>query len=103
MRLEPKHLIHAFDKGAMGVFLGDGTANALNGAVKANVAKRVGELKRYAEEVGIDPERIYYYEAYLPHFRGLAVKLETFAQRLGSMKKTVPCISPPEARPHAVQ
>jgi heterodisulfide reductase subunit A len=103
MRLEPKHLIHAFDKGVIGVFLGDGTANALNGAVKANVAKRVGELKRYAGEAGIEPERIYYYEAYLPHFRGLAAKLETFALHLESMKDPVPCIPQPEARLDAIQ
>ncbi len=103
MRLEPKHLIHAFDKGVTGVFLGDGTANALNGAVKANVAKRVEELKRFAGEAGIQPERIYYYEAYLPHFRGLAAKLEAFAQCLESMKKPVTCIALPEARPDALQ
>lgn len=87
MRLEPKHLIHAFNKGAIGVFLGDGTANAPSGAVKANVAKRVEELKRHAAETGIDPERIFYYEAYLPHFRGLATRLESFARHLEAMKK----------------
>jgi heterodisulfide reductase subunit A len=103
MCLEPKHLIHAFENGATGVFLGDGTANAPSGAVKANVAKRVDELKRCAKEAGIEPERIYYYEAYLPHFRGLAAKLESFAQRLESMEKPIPYLASPEALPHTVQ
>jgi len=50
MRLEPKHLIHALNNGASGVFLGDGTTNSPEGAVKANVAKRVEELKKALAE-----------------------------------------------------
>jgi heterodisulfide reductase subunit A len=86
MRLEPKHIAYAFNKGASGVFLGDGTTNAPEGAIKANVAKRVEGLKKAVAASGIDPERIFYYEAYLPHYRGLATRLERFSQKLAEME-----------------
>lgn len=82
MRLELKHILYALDRGAAGIFLGDGTVNSLSGAVRANVAKRVKELKDALAERGVDPDRIYYYEAYLPHFRGLATRLEQFSAAL---------------------
>lgn len=82
MRLEAKHLVYCFEKGATGVFLGDGTANAANGAIRANVAKRVDEHKTALKACGIDPKRITYYEAYLPHFRGLVARLTQFSADL---------------------
>jgi coenzyme F420-reducing hydrogenase delta subunit len=82
MRLEPKHLLYALKKGALGIFLGDGTTNSPEGAVKANVAKRVEELKKALSSEGIDPGRVFYYEAYLPHYRGLAARMERFAAGL---------------------
>jgi heterodisulfide reductase subunit A len=82
MRLEPKHLFYALNNGAAGVFLGDGTANSPEGAVKANVARRVEELKKALADEGIDPERVFFYEAYLPHYRGLAARMERFAAAL---------------------
>jgi len=87
MRLEPEHLIYALKNGAAGIFLGDGTTNSPEGAVKANVAKRVEELKKVLAREGIDPGRIFYYEAYLPHYRGLAMRMEQFAAMLGGKYK----------------
>jgi heterodisulfide reductase subunit A len=89
MRLEPKHLIYALKKGALGVFLGDGTTNSPEGAIKANVAKRVEELKKALASEGIDPGRIFYYEAYLPHYRGLAVRMGRFAAGLEEKERGV--------------
>ena len=83
MRLELKHLLYAFEKGASGIFLGDGTVNAASGAIKVNVSKRVDEFKKGLQEAGIEPSRVYYYEAYLPHFRGLASRLNEFCKRPG--------------------
>ena len=31
---------------------------------------------------GIDPDKIFYYEAYLPHYRGLAARMEQFSSML---------------------
>jgi heterodisulfide reductase subunit A len=82
MRLEPKHLLYAFEKGASGIFLGDGTTNSPEGAVKANVARRVEGLKKALADDGVDPDRVFYYEAYLPHYRGLAARMERFVSVL---------------------
>lgn len=90
MRLEPKHLIYALNNGASGVFLGDGTTNSPEGAVKANVAKRVEELKKALAEAGIDPGRVFYYEAYLPHYRGLAARMERFEAALNDPDFSLP-------------
>lgn len=82
MRIEVKHLLYAFRKGVTGIFLGDGTVNASGGAIRANVSKRVEEFKKGVADAGIDPDRVYYYEAYLPHFRGLAARMDRFARQL---------------------
>ena len=87
MLLKPDHLIYALKKGAIGIFLGDGTTNSPEGAVKANVAKRVEELKKALAREGIDPRRVFYYEVYLPHYRGLAARMEQFAAMLGGKGK----------------
>jgi heterodisulfide reductase subunit A1 len=84
MRLELKHITRAFEKGATGVFLGDGTVNASGGAVRANVRKRFFELKKGLSDSGIDEARVSYYEAYLPHYRGLAERLSAFERNLQS-------------------
>jgi len=82
MRLEPKHLLYALSRGASGIFLGDGTTNSPEGAVKANVARRVDELKKALAVEGVDPEKIFYYEAYLPHYRGLAARMVQLEEAL---------------------
>ena len=79
LRLESKHIIHAFKMGAAGVFLGDGTGNAAGSQVSEKLMLKVDELKDELEKVGIGPERIYFYEAYLPHYKGLASKLKEFS------------------------
>lgn len=82
MRLELKHVVYALEHGAAGVFLGDGTVNASSGAIKANVSKRIDELKRGLAARGHDPAKLFYYEAYLPHYRGMAQRLERFSKGL---------------------
>jgi heterodisulfide reductase subunit A-like polyferredoxin/coenzyme F420-reducing hydrogenase delta subunit len=82
LRLEPRHLIYAFNKGARGIFLGDGTANAGDSLGGENVSKHVEWLTRGVSEAGLDPRRIFYYEAYLPHYKGLASRLTSFRESL---------------------
>ncbi len=85
LRLKPKHLLYAFKKGAKGVFLGDGTANSSDAADGDNVAKHVEWLRRCVAETGVDPRRIYYYEAYLPHYKGMVSRLTTFNDQLNAL------------------
>jgi heterodisulfide reductase subunit A len=79
LRLESKHILHAFKMGAAGIFLGDGTGNAAGSQVSERLMLKVEELKDELEKAGIGPERIYFYEAYLPHYKGLASKLKEFS------------------------
>jgi heterodisulfide reductase subunit A len=91
MRLELKHLLYAFEKETSGIFLGDGTANA-SGTTHDRISKKVEELRKGAASAGIDPGRIIFYEAYLPHYKGLAQRLEQFSARLKT--ETAPDIAP---------
>ena len=84
MRLESKHLVYAFKKGAAGVFVGDGTANASGSVTHEVIVKRVEGLKEGVALADMYPERICFYEAYLPHFKGLAKKLDEFSEMLNS-------------------
>ena len=79
LRLDSKHIIYAFKMGASGIFLGDGTGNAAGSQVSEELMLKVEKLKDEVEKAGIDPEKIYFYEAYLPHYKGLASKLKEFS------------------------
>ncbi|OPY34257.1 MAG: CoB--CoM heterodisulfide reductase iron-sulfur subunit A [Methanomassiliicoccales archaeon PtaU1.Bin124] len=87
LRLERKHLIHAFRRGATGVFLGDGSAHSSSGASKETLAEHVAVLRMEVEAAGIDPRRVFFYEAYLPHFKGLAARLTSFQEQLAAMER----------------
>ena len=80
LRLELKHILYAFEMGAAGIFLGDGTGNAAGSQMGEKLIFKVKELKEGVEKAGIDPERICFYEAYLPHYKGLASKLKEFSK-----------------------
>lgn len=79
LRLEFKHISYAFKNGAAGIFLGDGTGNASGYYLKERLAQKVEEFKEKASSIGIDPEKICFYEAYLPHYKGLASKFKEFS------------------------
>jgi heterodisulfide reductase subunit A1 len=78
-RLEVKHIVYAFSKGAVGIFLGDGSANTSGGQTGEALRQKVKELKDGLIFNDIDPCRLMFYEAYLPHYKGLASKLEEFS------------------------
>jgi heterodisulfide reductase subunit A1 len=82
LRLDQKHIQYTFEKGASGIFLGDGSANSSNGVTGDRLSMKVDELRVGAASGGISPDRIFYYEAYLPHYKGLAQRLEQFYAKL---------------------
>jgi heterodisulfide reductase subunit A-like polyferredoxin/coenzyme F420-reducing hydrogenase delta subunit len=88
MRLDTGHLLYAFRKGALGIFLGDGTANASGGAVRPDIAGKAEQLRQGVARAGIDADRVFYYEAYLPHFKGLALRLDEFSVKLKAFDLT---------------
>jgi heterodisulfide reductase subunit A1 len=82
LRLETKHLLYGFKKGAKGIFLGDGTANASGESMNKKLNEKVQELIKGLSVEGIDPSRIFFYQAYLPHYKGMANKLKEFSRAL---------------------
>lgn len=61
-RVDTLHLLHAFEKGADGVFISGcliGDCHFLNGNVRAT--KRVARAKEILERTGTDPERLQIY------------------------------------------
>jgi len=82
LRLEVKHLIYGFKRGAKGIFLGDGTANASGESLNEKLNEKLNELVEGISAEGIDPSRVYFYQAYLPHYKGLANKLKEFSKSL---------------------
>ncbi len=89
LRLESKHMRYAFEMGAVGIFLGDGTGNAAGSQVSEKLIFKVNELKEGVSLAGIDPERICFYEAYLPHYKGLATRLKEFSDIIKKKDKTI--------------
>ena len=84
-RLELKHLLHAFNGGAKGIFLADGTGNASGSHAGEIIRLKVEEMREGLTSEGIDPNQLMFYEAYLPHYKGLASRLEEFS---GIIKET---------------
>lgn len=82
LRLEVAHLLHAFKSGVKGIFLGDGTGNALGSSMVSKLTEKVDELREGVKSSGINPERVMFYEAYLPHHKGLSKKFKEFSENL---------------------
>ncbi len=85
MRLDIKHIIYAFNHGATGIFLSDG--NDLGNPGNEIIYGKVEELKKQADLAGLDPRRIWFYRAYLPHYKGLAKQLEEFSNLIKDINK----------------
>ncbi len=77
-RLMPKHLIHAFENGADGIFLGEYPDDV----IYPDIQEKVHELKTKLIKNGIDPDRLIYYKVYAPYFRGLANKFYEFDKQV---------------------
>lgn len=82
LRLEIKHILYGFKKGAKGIFLGDGTASASGESLNEKLTEKVQELIQGVSAEGIDPSKLNFYQAYLPHYKGLASKLKEFSKSL---------------------
>jgi heterodisulfide reductase subunit A len=74
----PKHIIHAFENGADGIFLGEYPDNI----IYPNIQEKVHEFKTQLIKNGIDPDRLMYYKVYAPYFRGLAKKFYEFDKQI---------------------
>ncbi|MBI4814123.1 MAG: hydrogenase iron-sulfur subunit, partial [Methanobacterium sp.] len=82
LRLEEKHLLYAFQQGAYGIFLGDGIGNASGSQISQMLQEKVEKLRNRLRDAEIDSDRLMFYEAYLPHHKGLASRFKEFSQSL---------------------
>ena len=82
-RVDERHILEAFMLGADGVLIGGchpNTCHYISGNVKAE--KRVANVKRWLEEVGIEPERLMLEWVSAGEGKKLASVMEEFTQRL---------------------
>jgi heterodisulfide reductase subunit A1 len=80
-RLMSKHILHAFRKGADGIFLGEYPDDLMYPHIK----EKVESLKKELERNNIDSRRLTLHRVYIPYFRGLANKLILFDQEIISL------------------
>lgn len=86
LRLEIKHILFAFEKGAKGIFLGDGLGHVFGAKFSKALVVKVKDLTEELQKAGIAHEKIMFYEAYLPHYKGLVNKFKDFKNVLGEIK-----------------
>ncbi len=82
-RVDERHILEAFMLGADGVLIGGchpNTCHYISGNVKAE--KRVANVKKWLEEVGIEPERLMLEWVSAGEGKKLASVMEDFTQRL---------------------
>jgi len=90
-RVDTLHLLHAFEKGADGVFVSGcliGDCHFMNGNVMAT--KRVAYVKEILEKIGIEPERleIYYNSSAMgPQFAQTCIDFTERIKKLGPLFK----------------
>lgn len=75
-RLMPEHITYAFENGADGILLAEYPDECMLEAHKA----KIKELSDYVASKGIASNKLRFYKAYAPHFRGLAKQFENFNQ-----------------------
>lgn len=91
-RVDIKHVLHALEKGADGVFLSGcliGDCHYISGNIKA--AKRMAHAKCLVEEAGIEPERVemFYNAASMgPQFAETCIKFTETIRKLGPIYKS---------------
>jgi len=90
-RVDIKHVLHALEKGADGVFLSGcliGDCHYIEGNIKA--AKRMAYAKKLVEAAGIEPERVemFYNAASMgPQFAETCIKFTETIRALGPIYK----------------
>lgn len=73
-RIMPHHLMFAYEHGADGILMAEYPDECMLEAHKA----KMKELSEFVKEKGIPEDRLRFYKAYAPHYRGLAQQFENF-------------------------
>ncbi|MCK9150703.1 ferredoxin:CoB-CoM heterodisulfide reductase subunit HdrA [Methanobacterium alcaliphilum] len=81
-RIMPEHLLFAYENGADGILMAEYPDECMLEAHKA----KMKELSDFVDNKGIAPDRLRFYKAYAPHYRGLAQQFENFFKDLVNQK-----------------
>jgi heterodisulfide reductase subunit A1 len=81
-RIMPEHLMFAYEHGADGILMAEYPDECMLEAHKA----KMKELSEFVHDQGIPDDRLRFYKAYAPHYRGLANQFENFFEDLQENK-----------------
>ena len=73
-RVRPRHIKHALENGADGIFIGEFPGDLMYDEVERKIEK----VKERIREVNQNPDRITFSKVYIPYYSGLANKLNDF-------------------------
>ena len=77
-RVRPRHIRHALENGADGIFIGEFPGDLMYDEVE----RKIGMVKECISEMGHNPERVTFSKVYIPYFTGLARKLTDFDKKI---------------------
>lgn len=80
-RVRPRHILHAIENGADGIFIGEYPGDLMY----EEVERKIDEIRRRIAKQGVNPERLAFSKVYIPYFTGLAKKLQDFDKKIESM------------------
>ena len=77
-RVRPRHIRHALENGADGIFIGEFPGDLMYDEVE----RKIGMVKECISEMGHNAERVTFSKVYTPYFTGLARKLTDFDKKI---------------------
>ena len=83
-RVRPRHIRHALENGADGVFIGEFPGDLMY----EEVERKIERVKKRLLESNQNPERLAFSKVYIPYFTGLAKKLTDFDEKIKELNES---------------
>ena len=83
-RVRPRHIKHALENGADGIFIGEFPGDLMYDEVERKIEK----VKERISEVNQNPDRITFSKVYIPYYSGLANKLNDFDKKIKELNES---------------
>ena len=83
-RVRPRHIKHALENGADGIFIGEFPGDLMYDEVERKIEK----VKERIREVNQNPDRITFSKVYIPYYSGLANKLNDFDKKIKELNES---------------
>lgn len=87
-RVEPHHMLRAFEMGAEGVFIAGCGEQCARENTDYWVRQRVERVRRIVKEAGLEPERLQTFVSMITNSGDPAEELDRFAQKIGNLYLT---------------